>query len=292
VPLELAVLPGAGTAPFTSAIARAKRSIRVMVYLMGTGPILDALEAKARAGIDVRVILDVAQRDVNDKYRTRLEAAGAKVIWSDPAFSYMHAKVILVDEAEAVVSTGTYSAFHMAKERNYAVRDADPADVSVLVSLFDADYARTAPDLSCTRLVVSPVNARQRILDLIASAKREVLVESMQLADRDVRDALAARKAAAAGVRVLVADPGWIDANADAAAFLAARGIPARWSKSPSVHVKAIAVDGRAAYVGSENMSWTSLSKNREVGVIATEAQNVATIGATFEADWATATPF
>jgi phosphatidylserine/phosphatidylglycerophosphate/cardiolipin synthase-like enzyme len=291
-PIELSVLPEAGAAPFTSVLERATRTIRVMVYLMGTGPILDTLEAKARAGVDVRVILDVGQKGVNQKYMDRLAAAGADVIWSDPQWSYMHAKTLVVDEAEAVVSTGNYDQYHMASERNYAMHDTDPADVDVLVKLFDADFTRTSPDLSCTRLVVSPVNSRDRIVALVASAKTSIDVESMQLADADVRDALAERAAAGVTVRALLADPGWIDANASAAAFLAAHGIEARSMKKPGVHVKAIVVDGAAAYAGSENLSYTSLSKNREVGAIFDEPANVAAMQATFTTDWASATPF
>lgn len=291
-PLEVSVLPDAGATPFVSVLARATRSIRVMVYQMGNGPIIDTLEAKARAGVKVQIILDVAQKDTNEKYMVRLQAAGANVIWSDTRFQFMHAKVIVVDEAEAVVSTGNYAAFRMNMERNFVVRDSDPADVDVLVKLFDADFARQEPDLTCTRLLVSPVNAKQRLLDFIATAKTEIVVESMQLADDDVRDALAARKAAGVDVRVLLADPSWIDANASAATFLAAHGIAARHMKEPGVHVKAVVVDGEAAYAGSVNLSWTSLTKNREVGLLVTESANVGAMHATFEKDWATATPF
>ena len=291
-PLEVSVLPDAGATPFVSVLQRATKTIRVMVYQMGTGPILDTLEAKAKAGVNVQVILDVVQKDTNEKYMTCLLAAGANVIWSDAKFQYMHAKLIIVDEKEAVISTGNYAAFRMNMERNYAVRDADPADLDVLVKLFDADFARKEPDLTCTRLLVSPVNAKQRLLDFIATAKKEVLVESMQLADQDVRSALAARKSAGADVRVLLADPSWIDANADAAAFLAGKGIPARHMKEPGVHTKAVVVDGTTAYAGSINFSWTSLTKNREVGVLVDEASNVASMRSTFEKDWASATPF
>jgi cardiolipin synthase A/B len=162
----------------------------------------------------------------------------------------------------------------------------------VLVKLFEADFTRTEPDLSCTRLVVSPINSRTRIVELIMSAKKTIVVESMQLGDKDVRNALAARKAAGVDVRVILADPSWIDANVGAAEFLAASAIPARWMKTLGVHAKAISVDGKAAFVGSENLSWTSLTKNREIGVIASEPANVASIEATFDKDWAASTAF
>ncbi len=290
VPLDVMIQPDVGTEPFTSIITSAKKELRVMVYQMGYGPVLDGLVARAKEGVKVRVILDVAQKNVNQKYMTTLQGAGAEVIWSDEAFTYMHAKVIIADNASALISTGNYHVSYMMKERNFSVRDSDPADIDVLTKLFDADFARKAPDVSCTRLLVSPINAKQRLLDFIKSAKKSILVDSMQLGDWDVRNALAERKAAGVEVRALLADPSWIDANATAATFLASKGIPAKWAKH--LHVKAIIVDGTSAYAGSINFSTTSLTKNREVGLIVQEPANVASMTATFEKDWATGTDF
>ncbi|MBX3233780.1 MAG: hypothetical protein KIT84_09065 [Labilithrix sp.] len=289
-PLELFVQPDVGAAPFEQIIGRATTSIDVMVYQMGFGPVLDGLIAKARAGVHVRVILDLAQERVNKKYKEKLEEAGATVIWSDPRFTFMHAKVIMVDGREALLSTGNYHQSYMMRERNFAVLDRDADDLASLKEIFEADFARQTPDVSCTRLVVAPVNARARLLELIRSARTSIEVESMQLGDRDVRSALVERKTAGVDVRVLLADPSWIDANAGAAEFLHQHGITPRWY--PHVHVKTIMVDGRAAYVGSVNISWNSIDRNREIGVVATEPANLAAARATFEHDWAAATPF
>jgi cardiolipin synthase len=293
-PLEVFVQPDVGVTPFVDTINRASSSIDVMVYQMGYGPILDGLMAKARAGVRVRVILDLAQKPVNQKYKDKLEEAGASVIWSDPQWTFMHAKVILVDAGteagEALVSTGNYSQSYMLKERNYAVRDRDAADLRSLQAIFEADWSRLTPDLSCTRLVVAPVNARQRLLDFINSARTSLVIESMQFGDRDVRSAVAARKAAGVDVRVILADPSWIDANASAGTFLQQNGIQPKFY--PHTHTKSIVVDGKAAYVGSINLSWNSIDRNREVGMIVTEASNIAAIMTTFEHDWSLGTYF
>lgn len=289
-PLEVFVQPDVGVAPFVETIGRATTSIDVMVYQMGWGPVLDGLIAKAQAGVRVRAILDLAQQHVNQKYKDKLEAAGATVIWSDPKFAFMHAKVLIVDGAEAIVSTGNYNQSFMLSERNYAVRDRDVADLRSLQAIFEADFARQDPDLSCTRLIVAPVNARQRILDFIDSAQHTLIVESMQFQDRDVRNAVAARKAAGVDVRVILADPSWIDANTSAATFLQQHGIEPKFY--PHAHVKSVVVDGKTAYVGSVNLSWNSIDKNREIGLLVSEQANVDEITATFEHDWATGTDF
>ncbi len=59
------------------------------------------------------------------------------------------------------------------------------------------------------------------------------------------------------------------------------------------IHVKNIIVDGKRAYLGSENLSTTSLEDNREVGVIlAQQTTALKLITSTFESDWAAATSF
>ncbi|MEO7332143.1 MAG: phospholipase D-like domain-containing protein [Minicystis sp.] len=292
VALQAWAEPAAGQAPFVDALSTAQISIRVMVYEMGFGAILDTLKQKALDGIYVRVILDVSKQDINQKYYDQLIGVGAEVAWGDPQFTYMHAKTLVIDDAIAVISTGNYLASQMAKERNYVVRDEDPADVASLVTLFDADWERKTPDLSCTRLLISPVNARERLIDLINSASATMEIESMQLADSGIRAAILGRQNAGVSIRVILADTTWVDSNASAVSFLQDNGIPVKYLLMPKVHVKALAVDGERAYLGSENFSFTSLSKNREVGVIAFEPAVLALMSTTFEGDWAVATPF
>jgi phosphatidylserine/phosphatidylglycerophosphate/cardiolipin synthase-like enzyme len=144
--------------------------------------------------------------------------------------------------------------------------------------------------INCTRLLVSPLNSRSRILDLIASAQSTLEIESMQFADTAVRNAVKARIEAGVSVRVLLADANWIDANASAVTFLANLGVTAKWI--PHLHTKMIVVDGVRAYVGSVNFSMTSLDKNREVGVIVNEPSSIAPLLDTFEKDFAAGVSF
>ncbi len=292
-PVTLSVLPDESEAPYVALLTSAERTIAVFGYQMGYGGILDTLQAKAKAGVDVRVILDGnTQRGTNDKYRALLEAAGAKFEWSDPKFSYMHAKTLIVDGKDAIVSTGNYSLSYMLRERNYLARLTDPQDVGDLAALFEADWTQTSPDLSCTRLVVSPVNSEARLADLVKSATKSIVIESMQFADRAVHDAVLERKAAGVDIRVLLAAPSWIGTNTQAGADLVVNAIPSRWLASPGIHVKSIVVDGTYAYLGSENLSFTSLTKNREIGLVISDAPAIATMLATFEKDWAASTSF
>src|SRR5262249_29873658 len=55
---EVSVLPDDGEPPQVNVLQKAQSSIRMMIYEMGYGGILDTIEAKAASGVQVRVILD------------------------------------------------------------------------------------------------------------------------------------------------------------------------------------------------------------------------------------------
>ena len=58
------------------------------------------------------------------------------------------------------------------------------------------------------------------------------------------------------------------------------------------IHAKMILVDGVSAFVGSENFSATSLDKNRELGIVISAPDILASLEATFDGDWQGGTPF
>jgi len=53
------------------------------------------------------------------------------------------------------------------------------------------------------------------------------------------------------------------------------------------IHAKAIVVDGRRAFVGSQNLSAASLDDNRELGIIVADGGVIGTLEDTFREDWA-----
>jgi phosphatidylserine/phosphatidylglycerophosphate/cardiolipin synthase-like enzyme len=288
---EIVATPEAGEQPYIDALMPAQSSIDVMIYEMGYGAILDTLKAKATAGIPVRVLFDQSEKSVNQKYYDQLAAAGAQVKWSDPKFTYQHAKFFVVDHAVASISTGNYSKdYSIDLERNFVATDRDPADVGDLVALFAADWAGVTPAMACTRMVISPINSRSRVIDVINSATQTLTIESMQFADAAVRAAVAQRITAGVTVRVMIADVGFVSANADAATFLKGLGLAPRFI--PHLHTKVIVADGARAYIGSENLSQTSLDHNREVGLVVTDLSSIEPLVTTFEHDWDIGTVF
>ena len=84
-------------------------------------------------------------------------------------------------------------------------------------------------------------------------------------------------------VRIIVSPSA--DFAAEVAA-LAASGVDIRLSSSLYIHAKLIVADGERAFVGSQNLSATSLDQNRELGIIVDDPVNLSRLARTFEIDF------
>jgi len=174
--------------------------------------------------------------------------------------------------------------------------DTDLEDVTDVQSIFEQDFALASgmqakpADLTCTRLIVSPVNSHQRILDLINSSKTTLDVEVLYITDATIRNAIGAAKNRGVTVRVILMNATDQPENADIATYCKNVGIPVNYAENFYLHAKLIISDG-VAFVGSENMSPTSMAQNREVGALVFEPTPAAVIQQQFNADWASTTP-
>ena len=98
--------------------------------------------------------------------------------------------------------------------------------------------------------------------------------------------------AAGRGVRVqiVMCDNAPSPAQATAVTDLKAHGVHLVKVVTPYIHAKSIVVDGKVAYVGSENFTASSLIYNRELGVLVSAAAEVAKVLTTTRADFARGT--
>jgi len=269
-------------------IDEATVSVHITMYQLGDAGVLSSLIAAAERGVDVRLVLDPDQR-INTTPTNRLRSAGAEVIQASASFEYYHPKTILVDGTQAVVMSANLNEYSMASERNHGVILRDRWDIEDVHALFEMDSnhdATPATSLECTRLIYSPVNSRTRIMNLIASAESEIAVQHLSMTDDEVVRALGVKAGEGVHVQVLLADPAWIESNTVSAAELRAAGIEVQFLQAPENHAKLIVVDGAAAMVGSQNLSWTSMERNREVGVVLTDSAAVTQLREWFNADW------
>jgi len=272
-------------ARFAGYIDAAQTSLDVQMYLFTVDALADRVIAAKNRGVAVRVLLD-PDHEGNVDVRDRLSGGGVMVRNAPARFEFAHAKYMIVDGARAVIASANFNFGAFDSERNYGAVDDDPDDVADLQAIFDADWDGAAdPDLGCTRLIVSPINSRTRILALIASAQTTMELSVIYLSDSSVRTAVSPAKQRGVDVRVILADPAGFPENEQTAVTFDNQGIPVRYATTFDLHAKLIIADG-VAFVGSENLSPTSLASNREVGLLVTEPTPVATIQAQLDADW------
>lgn len=286
---DLSVLtePTAGYGAIDSLIATAHSSVRIEMYELADPTVEADLVADAERSVSVEVLLDSAYhgREVNTAAYAYLSAHGVAVRWSDPT-EITHEKAVCVDTSVCAILTGNLTARYYPTSRDFVVLDRVPADVAAIEATFATDWTGAVPGPASpgADLVWSPGSAPE-LLALINGARHSLLVESEEMDETTITDALAA--AARRGVHVEVA----MTANAayDAAfGALRAAGVTVSLyapTASLYIHAKAIVVDSTVAFVGSENFSYASLDHNRELGIITDEPSVVTPIATAIEAD-------
>jgi phosphatidylserine/phosphatidylglycerophosphate/cardiolipin synthase-like enzyme len=288
-PVRVLVEPDAGPDAVRALLSAARRSLSMEMYLLTDGATIDALVARRRAGVDVRVVLEPHpyQADgANDDAFARLSAAGVLVAWASPRFALTHAKVAVVDRARLVVLTLNLTRAGLAGNREYAVVDDDPRDVAAADALVAGDVAGAAPAAPGGRVLASPTSTRPALAAALARAARTVAVEMEELSDADLVAALEAARARGCAVSVVLPGSGASAATDAAARALAAAGVAVRLLDAPQVHAKAVVADGWL-YVGSANLTAASLDANREVGLALTDPAAVRLVAGTIADDLA-----
>ncbi|MBX7237327.1 MAG: hypothetical protein K1X65_23295 [Caldilineales bacterium] len=289
--LRLLVLPDDGPAAVIALIDGAQESIRFKIYLLTSDEIIAALAAAANRGVEVRVLIEqnpVGGGESNQQSADRLKEAGVSVRWAPSLYQLTHEKSLLVDDRQALVSTFNYTKSSFANNREYGLLTADPALVSEIAAIFDADWTgKPYERVRNPALVVSPLNSRPQIEALIDGAQKSLWLEENTLLDDDIAGRLAA--AAQRGVEVRFLGPLRTDEEDLAEPNyrrLQAAGAQVSRLAAPYVHAKVIVADGKRALVGSINLSAASLNKNRELGLVTEDAAIIARLQKTFEGDW------
>ncbi|MFI5268406.1 MAG: phosphatidylserine/phosphatidylglycerophosphate/cardiolipin synthase family protein [Chloroflexota bacterium] len=284
------VEPEDGAEPLLAELNGASKSIDLTMYLLTDKPVVAALENAQRRGVQVRTLLEqhpFGEGQGNGDTYTRLLRGGVAVRWTGPRFKLTHEKAAVIDGREALILTLNLTASAFSRNREYGAVDRTPEDVSEVASLFNADWNRIAYAPSRPDLVVSPDNARTKLLALIGQAGRQLDVESEEVQDAGLEQALidAAKRGVSVRVVLSPAQSG-PDANAKGVQRLRSGGVQVHAMRKPYVHAKIFVADSQAAFVGSENISSQSLDGNRELGLILSQPGAVARMESTFEQDW------
>ncbi|MBW4056776.1 MAG: hypothetical protein HIU83_15525 [Proteobacteria bacterium] len=211
--------------------------------------------------------------------------------------------------------------------RDYAVITGEPGVVQEVSNVFDADFSLVGPPVPCSyaltpattqpppspsdtplvsevSLLWSPVNSKPKLQQLIASAKQSLEITAEELVDADMvcQIQAVAQSPAKPLVRILLS--GDTGGNAPAVKTLLGLGLsnisirvmPGQpITPSPTtpqtplyMHGKQVIADGIQAFVGSVNMTNTSLLQNRELGTLFTDSAMIARLQSAFTSDFTT----
>lgn len=280
----------------------ARTQIQMSMYHLTDPQLIDTLIAKQAQGVKVQIILDhssLASPHYMDTFK-RLQAGHVDVMASSPLFNITHSKMFVLDGKTAFVSTMNFVE-HFQEMRDFGVFTHEPSVVQELQSVFLADVANAknntmnTPLLHSPNLVWSPVNAEQKIVDLIDSSRTSLDVTSENLGNDNIQQALIRARARGVAVRLLTPacdlaqDP---LRNYPFLRQLAQSGVQMHLMPAPStpqlpyMHAKTMIVDRSILFLGSENLSNNSLLHAREAGIVFTNKKAIAFVGSSFERDW------
>jgi hypothetical protein len=287
----LQILPDQGETAIYNFINSATSSIDMTMYELRDTTVENDLVAKEAAGVNVRVILDQAEKSVNSTAYSTLQAGGVNVTYSSTAFTYTHQKTVTVDNKESYISTGNLDQEYYSTSRDYGVYDTDANDVAAIVAVFNADFAKTSITPSDgDDLVWSPTDSQSHLLSLINGAQHTLDIEEEEFSDSTLINAIVAAENRGVKVRVVVEDPS--DYSSELSEITAAGGTYVGYSDPNGyyIHAKAIVADYGTStakvFLGSENMTANSLNDNRELGLIVNDSSILTGVENAFNADY------
>ena len=283
------VEPAAGLGFLDAAITQARASIDMSMYELSDAVVEGDLVAAAHRHVRVRVLLDAAYAGAyaNAGAAARLRAGGVRVAWA-PAGQIFHAKYVVIDGTRAYIGTGNLTSRWYSSTRDLWVEITARPRVAAIEAVFGRDITGHPGQPASTGGLVWSPGSTSSLVGLIDSARHSLLIENEEMRSYTIEDALtaAARRGVAVTV-VMTASAEWASALGE----LARAGVHVH-TISPRglyIHAKVICADCAGprgtAFVGSENFSYSSLTYNRELGVITTSPAVVEAVERAVSAD-------
>lgn len=289
------VEPAASFGFLDHAVLAAHHTIDLSMYELEDPTIESDLVARARAGVDVKVILDsdYGISSVNQPAKNVLTRGGVHVVWA-PSSQIFHAKYLIIDATRLFIGTANFTSRYYSSTRDFWILDQNHADVAAASATFAADFAhRSAPLAKGSGDLVWSPGSTNALVSLISSAKKSLLVENEEMDSYPIESALEAAASRGVDVEVVMTyDSEWHDALSQ----LAQSGVHVHvlTSNQVYIHAKVICADctagGGTVFVGSENFSTSSLSYNRELGIVTSAASVTRIIATTVLTDYAQGT--
>lgn len=270
----------------------ATKSIDMIIYELVDPDIEDLLTKKTAEHVAVRVILDrnFAGRK-NQQAFNFLASHDVHVKWAPPIYAVTHQKSITIDGRMTLIMTCNLDSQYYATDRDFGVIDTDAAHNDAIERVFDADFNGQAivPPIA-SGLTWSPTQSESTIVKIIDGAKYSLAIENEELSDVTIMGALA--NAASRGVKlsiVMTLSKNWVD-NFNKLAAAGTRLSIYEPDAPLYIHAKVILADAGTAnqvlFLGSQNFSFDSLNKNRELGVTLTAPPILSLVAETLAKDF------
>jgi phosphatidylserine/phosphatidylglycerophosphate/cardiolipin synthase-like enzyme len=298
--VSVVVEPSDNGAALLAAVKAAKKSVHVTMYYFTDTTLQSALVTLHNAGVDVEVCLNKVfpgtTANLNSSAYSYFNSKGVKVAYAPTAFNYTHQKTIIIDAATAWIMTMNTTQSSASGNREFLGVDTDTQDVADAEQLFQADFTGKGTTVIATKLVVSPtasatIDARTKILAVVNSATKTLDVGAEEISDKTIVNALIAQKTAGVAVQIVVSGSTTPSAaQTTAVTNLKAAGIVVKALSNPDMHAKAIIADEARAYFGSQNFTDTSLTQNRELGILTDNATEIAKMKTALDTDFAAGT--
>ena len=275
--MKLLVQPEDRGATLVAAVRCARKSVDLMVFRSDRPDLRRALAEAVTRGVTVRTLIAHTNSEGSRglrKLESDLLGAGVTVSRTADDLVRYHAKFMVIDRERAFIMGFNYTTLDMLRSRSFGVEVRNRRVVQELLTLFEADSTRQPYMPGVPDLVVSPLNARDRLAAFIRAARRQLLIYDPKLSDPRMIALLLERVRAGVDVRVL-GHVGKAGAKITSARLAGRR-----------LHVRAMIADGRRAFVGSQSLKRLELDKRREVGLIIRDRRIVGQLEAVFAEDW------
>lgn len=250
-------------------INNSQKYVYIEVYMFTEKRIKEAVIKAKKRWVDVKIILEkdpYMAYTINDKTYNELQKNNIEVVWSNTEnYALNHSKMILIDDLN-IVSTWnlTYSTFTQNRDFFLFIKDENTNKLLKEIFYNDFNWIKSSP--YSENLVLSPSYSRNKIIDLIESAEKDIKIYIQYFNDDEINNKLIEiKKIKNIKISAIIPDTATQDENTKK---LIKSGIAIKEIPKYKMHAKAILIDEKYLFIWSENFSSYSLDKNREIWFI------------------------
>jgi len=230
-------------------LEEANKSIYVEVYLLTYQSLANVLASKAKSGVQVYLVLSSnvyggipSEENSLVQY---LESSGVHVKFVSH-FYYVHSKVYVIDNNTVIISTNNPSYYGFTQDLGVAIVIYNSTIATWFSTIILNDYNCYFPNYNYTGLVISPINSYSQLNGLFSYNSPTIYASIEEIySDSDLTTPLFSHQ------------------NKYIVASRTDQNIPT----NPDLTSKVVVV-GDYVYIGSINLSHTSVYSNRELGII------------------------